>query len=344
MDALSHRLAAQAGSTGEQVPRVPAPLGRERPGAELNLNQLRTFHMVARLRSFTRAAAALYLSQPAVSAHIRALERHFGARLFEVRHRRVFLTAEGEALEQYTERVFNLVGEAGQAIEAVRSLTRGRLHLGASTTIANYLLPPVLGQFSGQYPGLAITLEVGTTAAIARQVRAEEVPLGLVEAPVADPALSVEPFAQDELVLIVPSGHLWAAAGAVPASALTTARVLRREPGSGTQALVDAGLARLGVQPPTAMELGSTEALKQAVLAGLGVAWVSRTVVARELAAGDLRVVPVTGLDLRRELFCIRPRDARLSPAVRAFLSYVCDSGPAGGGSGGGPAGSDANA
>jgi DNA-binding transcriptional LysR family regulator len=244
------------------------------PEPPASLYRLQTFHSVATERSFTRAARRLHLSQPAVSAHIRALERHFGAPLFAVRHRRVYLTAEGEALFTYSERVFNLLREAERAVAATHGLERGRLHVGASTTIGNYLLPPALVQFARLHPAVQVEVTVGTSADIVARVLADEVPIGFVEAGVNHPDLDVQTFATDEMVLVVPPGHAWAQAGAVSIEALRGTAILRREPGSGTQAFVDGMLERAGAILDTAMVLGSTEALKQAVLAG-GVAWVT---------------------------------------------------------------------
>ncbi|HZS02858.1 MAG TPA: LysR family transcriptional regulator [Chloroflexota bacterium] len=294
-----------------------------------NLYRLQTFHRVATERSFTRAARQLHLSQPAVSAHIRALERHFGARLFVVRHRRVHLTAEGEALFAYSVRVFNLLREAERAVAETQGLERGQLHVGASATIGIYLLPPVLVEFARQYPAVQVELTVGTSADIVARVLADEVPLGLVEASVTHPDLDVEPFAADEMVLIVPPDHPWARAGAISIEALQGTAILRREPGSGTQAFVDATLEHAGARLATAMVLGSTEALKQAVLAGGGVAWVPRITVARELQSGTLAVVAVPAVDLRRDLSVIRPRGARPGSAAAALLRLLrADGGP----------------
>jgi DNA-binding transcriptional LysR family regulator len=233
------------------------------------------------------------------------------------------MTAAGEALFTYTERVFNLLQEAEQAVAATQGLGRGRLSVGASTTIGIYLLPPVLVEFARRYPGVEVDVAIGTTAEVAARVLADEVAVGLVEAAVTHPDLAVRPFAADEMVLIVPPGHPWAAERALPVETLRGTAILRREAGSGTQAFVDTMLERAGVSLPTAMALGSTEALKQVVLAGGGVAWVPRITVLRELSAGTLAVVPVSALDLRRDLSVIQPRGAPLAPAAEALLSLL---------------------
>jgi LysR family transcriptional regulator, transcriptional activator of the cysJI operon len=288
-----------------------------------SLYRLQTFHRVAAERSFTRAARQLHLSQPAVSAHVRALERHFGARLFAVRHRRVYLTAEGEALFAYSERVFNLLREAERAVAATQGLERGQLQVGASATIGIYLLPPVLVQFARLHPAVRVEVSVGTTAEVVARVLADEVPVGFVEAGVSHPDLDVQTFATDEMVLIVPAGHAWATAGVVSIDVLRETAILRRERSSGTQAFVDVMLERAGATPDTAMALGSSEALKQAVIAGGGVAWVPRLTVTRELSDGTLVLVRVPGLDLQRELLIVTPRGAPLAPAAVELLRLL---------------------
>jgi DNA-binding transcriptional LysR family regulator len=298
------------------------PAGGAGPGAA-PLEYLWTFHTVATLGGVTRAGAALHLSQPAVSGRLRALERHYGAPLLEVRHRRTRLTAEGEALLSYTSRVFNLLREAERAVAAVRDAERGHLAVGASTTIGIYLLPAALGAFVRARPGVEVAVAVGTSAEVRDRVLRDEVAFGLVEAPVPHPELEAVPFAEDEVVLIAPPDHPWAHAGRVEPAALRGGRYLRREAGSGTRAFVDAALQRAGIAAETAMELGSTEALKQAVLAGLGVAWVSRMTVRREEAAGALAVVETPGLDLTRRLLRIAPRGVALPTAARAFLRLL---------------------
>lgn len=280
---------------------------------------LRTFWQVATERSYTRAAASLYLSQPAVSGHIRTLERHYRARLFQVRSRRVYLTAEGEALLEYAERIFGLLREAEHAVAETRDLQRGQLTVAASTTIGIYLLPPVLQRYRTAYPGVRLVLLVGTSAETLARVVARDAPVGLVEAPVAHAAVDAQPFAQDELVLIVPPGHPWAGSSEVTSAELNGQPLLRREAGSGTRAIIDGALQRAGIAVTAAMELGSTEAIKQAVMAGLGAAWVSRATVAREVRSGTLAIVRTPGLDLTRSLFRLTLRGARLPRAAAAF-------------------------
>jgi DNA-binding transcriptional LysR family regulator len=293
----------------------------EQPAA--SLYYLRTFQRVATERSFTRAGRALSLSQPAVSAQIRALERYYQGPLFETRHRRVYLTAEGEALFAYTERVFNLLDEASRDVAATRRAKRGSLRLGASTTLGVYLLPVALGGYTVTHPEIEIDIAIGTSTDVIGWVRAEKVPFGLVEAPLTHRDLDVHAVGQDEMVLIAAPNHPLARRDIVEPQQLADMPILRREPGSATQALVDTALERVGVRPPTLMNLGNTEALKQAVLAHVGLAWVPRVSVLRELRTGELARVPVRGVTIRRTYSVLQLHGTRLAPIAEQFLALL---------------------
>lgn len=299
----------------------PPSAGRATPV----LYYLQTFHVVARERSFTHAARLLNLSQPAVSAHIRALERYYSARLFEVRQRRTHLTSAGEALLAYTSRVFHLLDEADQVLDATREGQQGLLRFGASTTLGNYLLPTVLGGFAATRRGLVLDVAIGTSADVLRWLKADRVHFGLVEAPLEDREIESDFIGKDELLLVSASGDRLVNGGPLPPGRLARYPILRREATSGTQQLVDSELTRHKASSPTLMALGSTEALKQAVLAGVGMAWLPRLAVMHELARGDLGHVTVEGLQICRSLSVIRVRGARLSPAAEALVAVVRD-------------------
>jgi DNA-binding transcriptional LysR family regulator len=295
--------------------------GGEQPAP--SLYYLRTFHIVATERSFTGAGRALNLSQPAVSAHVRTLERYYRGRLFETRHRRVHLTAAGEALFVYTQRVFSLLDEAGVEVSATLRGKRGVLRLGASTTLGVYLLPHVLTEFVATHADVEVDIAIGTSADVIGRVLSDDVPFGLVEAPVRHRDLDVQPVGEDEMVLIAAPGHTLTRHGILDVLQLAAVPIVRREAGSGTQALVDAALERAGVSPPTLMHLGSTEALKQAVLARIGVAWVPRVSVLRELGTGELVRVAVSTVSIRRTHSLVRQKGARLAPVAEAFVDLV---------------------
>ncbi|MBV8716453.1 MAG: LysR family transcriptional regulator [Chloroflexi bacterium] len=287
------------------------------------LYYLHTFATVARERSFTRAAQNLNLSQPAVSAHIRALEGYYGAKLFETRQRRTCLTTAGEALLAYTERVFHLLDEADQVLDATRAGQSGVLRFGASTTLGNYLLPRVLGGYAHGHSAVSLETVVGTSADVLGWVKSERAQFGFVEAPLHDSQVEVEAIGQDELILAAAVNHRLARTGPLRPASLARLPILRREASSGTQQLVDGELTRSGAGSPTQLVLGSTEALKQAVIEGVGVAWLPRLAIARELSSGELQRVPVTGLAISRTLSLIRLRGANLSAAGQALVEDV---------------------
>lgn len=293
------------------------------------LPYLRTFHLVATERSFTRAARGLALSQPAVSAHIRALEQIYGVPLFQIQRRRAFITPEGEALLTYTERIFNLVAEAEHAIAATHGLERGRLVFAASSTIAVHFLPSVLRGFRRTYPGIQLNMAVARSEDIVAQVLANRIPFGLVEAVVRQhQGVEVRPFATDQMVLIAPADHPWTLAGHVSRAQLRGTAILRREAGSGLRILLDRLLEEAGLRLETAMELGTTEAIIAAVRSGVGVAWVPRITVLRDAELGQLGVVDVPGLDLQRTLSVVTLRGVPLSGVAQAFLHMLPETDP----------------
>src|ERR1051326_3124342 len=287
------------------------------------LYYLQTFQTVARERSFTRAGHTLNLSQPAVSAHIRALEQYYGARLFETRQRRTHLTAAGEALLAYTNRVFHLLDEADQVLDATRSGHSGVLRFAASTTLGNYLLPRVLGSYARAHAAVTLESLIGTSADVLTWVKAERAQFGFVEAPLQDADIESEDIGQDELILVASAMHRLARTGPLTPASLAQFPILRREATSGTQQLVDLQLTRSGASSLTQLVLGSTEALKQAVVQGVGVAWLPRLAVPRELAKGELTRVAVEGLAICRTLSLIHLRGAHLSAAAEALVAEV---------------------
>ena len=288
-------------------------------GQTINLAQLRAFYQVARLGGFSRAADVLHLTQPAVSRQVQALERSLGVRLLAERGRPVELSDAGRVLYQYAEDILSLCGEATRTIEELRTLERGRVRLAASTTPAGYLLSPVLAQFGRRHPGIDVEVAVACSAEVARLVSAGEVDLAVLADAPAGRRFFLQPLTEDEVVLTCPVGHRLAGRTASPAD-LVQETLLLREPGSGTRAAVETFLAAAAVSPTRIITLGSTEAIKQAVAAGMGVAFLSRLTVAAELAAGSL---VAAGLSVRRTFYLAARKDQHLSPAslaLRAFL------------------------
>jgi len=293
-----------------------------KPG--LTVHRLELFLAVLDHGGVGRAAQACHISQPAVSEHLRGLEAHFGIRLVERHGQRVRPTAAARAVEPYARQALALLRTAEQAAGEVRGLRAGSLTIGASTTPGTYLLPAALGRFHATYPGITLRLEISDTRGIERSVAVGQLELGVIgEAPLVR-GLAAEPWVKDELVLIVSRGHPFARRRSVPAHAIAGESYIAREEGSSTRGVAERYLARLGVTLTPAMELGSTEAIREAVAAGLGVALVSRHAV----LARDRRIVAarLAGPRWTRDLLIVRRLGTPLGPAAAAFRDLLLES------------------
>lgn len=289
----------------------------------MNLHQLRIFYTVARLGSFSRAAEELRISQPSVSIQVADLERSLSVDLFEQLGKRIYLTDAGRVLEDYARRILNLVEEANSALAEVAGEYRGRLTIGASTTPGTYVLPRVIGAFQERFPNVTVTLDIANTRRIQERILRNELDVGIVGWEVSSHNLEVLPLLEDELVLVVPPGHQLAQGETVQAKVLQDQRVILRERGSGTREAAEAALRDAGVALSPAMELGSNEAIKETVAAGLGVTILSTLAVAPEVAARRLVVVPISDLSIRRSFRVVYHRDKRMGKALRTFLDML---------------------
>jgi DNA-binding transcriptional LysR family regulator len=256
--------------------------------------RLQVFHTVARLLSFTKAAETLHMTQPAVTFQVRQLEEYFNTRLFDRTHNRISLTDAGERVYEYAAKIFHLYDEMESSVRELTGDISGVLMLGASTTIAEYMLPALLGDFKSQYPEVNIRLRVGNTDAIVSMVEDNEIDLGVVEAPVTNKNLAVELCRVDQLVVVVPPAHELASRRKVTVADLLQHPYIVREEGSGTREVIHEYLKAAGISSnnlDTIMELGSSEAIKGAVEAGMGLSVLSRTTLQKELRLGTLVAV-----------------------------------------------------
>lgn len=281
---------------------------------------LAAFRAVADLGGVSAAAAALALSQPAVSGQIRRLEEQLGAALFERRPRGMTLTEAGRRLREAA------VHAHAELAEAARGLSRaaepeGKLTLWASTTIASYVLPPLLAGFAAAHPRVRVRLASANTAEVLARVREGAAELGLVEGHGRAPGVGLPAFVEDELIAVADPGFAPRRGGA---AALSERPILWRERGSGTRAVVERALREAGValEREPRFELASTEAIKEAAIAGLGIAFLSRWSMRRELALGLLRPVPGRGLTVRRT-FRWAMAGGGLGGPARSFFDYA---------------------
>jgi LysR family transcriptional regulator, low CO2-responsive transcriptional regulator len=294
----------------------------------VSLRQLRVFAAVARHESFTRAARELHLTQSAVSQQVKLLEAEAGLPLFEQIGRRVRLAAAGAELLRYANQTLELVREAGEALAAMRGLKRGVLKLGAVST-AKYFAPSLLAQFRPAYPEVSINFSVGNRWEIVRQLAANDVDLVIMGRPPRELRTVAEPFAKNPLVLIAAPSHPLAARRHIRLKQLASESFIIREPGSGTRASTERVFRERGVPLRVAMEVSSNETIKQAVMAGMGVSFISAHTVGLERAAGKLVVLDVVGMPVVRDWYVIHLFAKRLSPIAAAFRAFLLERGAA---------------
>jgi DNA-binding transcriptional LysR family regulator len=289
--------------------------------------RLKVFRSVAVELSFRKAAEVLHLSQPAVSQQIRALEEEAGVRLFDRQASGIALTEAGRILLTHATSAALTVQQAQRELAALNHEVAGDLHLGASTTIAQYVLPRILGAFLRQYPHVHLSLIGGNTERIVEAVAEERIPLGIIEGPAMRRGLKTERMMQDEMVLIASPDHpLSFRKQAVPPTALMPLPLLMRERGSGSRRVVERALQQAGLPLRSlriAFELDSTEAIVSGVEAGLGVGFVSRFAIGKALRLSTLRTIAVEGLEIRRDFSFIRLPGSDLEGAPAAFRRFA---------------------
>lgn len=289
----------------------------------MDLQKLRVFVAVAREGNVTRAAKQLSLSQPALSKQLAELEEALSAVLFDRLPRGMRLTAAGEVLLRHAERIYAAERAAESELSELSGLRAGRLSIGASTTIGSYLIPSVFGAFQRAHPEVRLELEIANTTVIQAMVSDGRIDLGLTEGNVPSEQFTVEVVHYDELVAVASPTHPLSKKRKVHAQELSNAPFICRERGSGSREVIEAALAERGLTLTPAMALGSTEAIKNAVAAGLGVAILSRLTVELELTAGRLALIELRDLSLRRALHMVQLRGKHPSPAVAAFVSLL---------------------
>lgn len=294
--------------------------------------RLKVFHAVAKLLSFTKAAESLHMTQPAVTFQVRQLEEYFNTRLFDRTHNKVNLTPAGSKVYEFAARIFELYDEMENSVRELTGEISGALTIGASTTIAEYMLPTLLGQFKAKYPEINIRLKVSNTEGIVAMVEHNVIDLGVVEASVSNKNLIVEVCHDDQLVVVAPPGHeLTRRSGPIKAEDLKGYPFICREEGSGTREVImqylDDGKVNQA-EMNFCLELGSPESLKGAVEAGMGISILSRSTIAKEL---KLKTLVEIQLDppLSRPFSFVRQRQkfrVRVMEELLEFAKTYCES------------------
>jgi DNA-binding transcriptional LysR family regulator len=287
--------------------------------------RLQVFYTVAKLLSFTKAAETLHMTQPAVTFQVRQLEEYFNTRLFDRTHNRVTLTEAGRKSYEYAEEIFELYGEMENSIKELTGDISGVLTLGASTTIAEYMLPSLLSGFTKEYPDIQLRLKVSNTEGIVSMIENSMIDLGIVEGPVSNKNLLVEECRNDSLVVIVPKDHELASKTSISMDELMHYPFICREEGSGTREVimdyvVSQGLDRNNLN--LSLELGSPESVKGAVEAGMGVSIVSNVTIEKELKLDSLYKVDLEP-PLERSFSFVRQRQKFRLRAMEQLLDYA---------------------
>ena len=289
----------------------------------LNLHQLATFQAVAKHGSFVRAAEELHFSQPAVSAQIRHLEENLGVKLFDQIGRKTHLTQAGEELYLYSQKIFTIIDETLEVMDALRSPHHGRLSVGADTTVGSYVIPGLLGKFRQIYPDVEITLDVLNRLALVDAILNNRVEMAVMGSVPDDAPVEIEPFAFNPLVLVAAPSHRLAGLKNVPIEELGREHFLLREPGSGTRAAMEKALEEAGVPLQVSMQVGNNSAIKQGVAAGLGIALISRVAIDMELETNRLVILDVEGFPIIRQWRLIHVKDRHLSATAKAFKTFL---------------------
>ncbi len=290
----------------------------------MELYQLETFEAIVAHGSFTRAAEFLCLSQPAVTRQIAGLEAELKMPLFDRLGRTVQMTSAGEALHRYAETIVRLSQEARQAVADVGTGNAGRVSVGASNTLATYVLPPLLRQFRQTRPRVEIAIQTGASAQILELVRSGEADIGLVTGENHDPLLLTTFLAEYETRVVVPVGHPLARLTTVRASQLEGSPLILMESGTNLRAYVDKLLNEAGVEEQVALELDNVEAIKRMIEAELGISLLPEVAVRREVTTGRLVALKLTDVPrARRQIALVHRRDKYLSVALKAFMELL---------------------
>jgi len=289
----------------------------------MNINHLAIFYAVYQEGSISIGAERLHISQPAVSKQLKELETSFKTALFDRGPKGVRPTEAGKLLSGYAHRIFALETEAETAMAELDGLTRGKLTIGASLTIGNYLLPIILSRFHMQYPGVVIDVEIANTVTVQNKLIEGTLDLGLTEGYVESADLEVEIFSEDELVPVAPPEHPIFESSPVSLERLCREDFVLRERGSGTREVMERAIAEQGYSLHAVMSLGDIEAVKRAVAAGIGIGIISGHALSMELAAGILRRIDVEGFTVKRPLHFLTSRKRYRSKAVQALTPLI---------------------
>jgi len=309
----------------EQGPIASALASTSGGQTDFTVHQLTVFRTVAHHLSYTRAAEALYLSQPAVTQQVRTLERVLGLRLFARSGRGIVLTQAGQELLRHAERLLTLLAGTAPVVEEIQTLERGSVLVGASTSAGTYVVPPLLGAFHARYPGIHVTLMVANRRVIEERLLTYQIDLAVMSLIERQDRFVVEFLMPYELVVVASPFHRLVRRSALTVHDLQHETFLLREQESGTRLDAERHFAQMGLSSQITLELGGIEAIKEGVAAELGIAVLPGDSVASEIASGDLALLNVQGFPLKRQWYIVHLKGRRLSRAASAFQELLLE-------------------
>lgn len=287
--------------------------------------RIRVFHTVAKRLSFTKAAEELYITQPAVTKHIRELEAHFKQKLFERNGNKIQLTIAGKVLLRHSETLFLLYREIAIDMNELVKEQKGRLRIGASTTVSQYVLPPRLSSFRHKFRDIDLTLSSGNTEQIENALLNNEIDIGIIEGHSKNRSIQYTHFLKDEIVLVCNINHPMASRKSLAPEELKSIPLLIREPGSGTLAVIAHALRTVGIklsQIKTEMQLDSSESIKTYLLNSPCMAFLSIHAVRKELQHHECRIMDIEGLTIERSFYMIQPHGQTTS-LTELFIKFL---------------------
>lgn len=294
----------------------------------MNLTWLQTFILIVEKKSLTKAARALHLTQPAVSKQLNSLERFYGTPLLNRTSRHMEVTEAGKIVYEYSQQILAKINESLADVQALEKDLHGNLVLGASTIPGEYILPAALGRFQTLHPQVKVKLEIADSTEIGQMILDGKIEAGMIGITLENPVLRQEYLFKDELVVIAPRQHPLTKKKSITLEDFVEEPLIVREAGSGTRLAIENKLIEKGIAPDKLkirLELGSTEAVINAVAAGLGISLVSRFAVKSRANAGEIAVLNIRELPLERGLYFITRRDQVISPLVEAFYNFLKD-------------------
>jgi len=287
--------------------------------------RLKVFYTVAKRLSFTKAAAELFITQPAVTKHIHELEDEYKVRLFDRNGNRISLTRAGELLLNHAEMVFQLDTNVAFEINSLNKRNEGMLHLGSSTTVSQYIVAPLLARFRNKFHDVQLSLMTANTALVEKALLAKEIELGIIEGYSKNAEISYHPFLKDELVLVCSSKHPLARRSTIRTDELKTIRFVQREYGSGTLEVIEHALKKAGINPSTLqteIRMGSTESIKSYLMHAPCMAFISIHAITDEVKNGDLKIIDVKNLTIERS-FYITSLQGKITGVADIFFHFA---------------------